>query len=116
VDKFEPGLEPAGKYLYSEVEQVMRRMAYGSWQTMMREYIVRVCVIQYHRRYQTPQDVKRLLRYEISRGFIDMRELDEAVSKYESQRDKYPAFESFFPQVVGFFNEHVKNLDIKESQ
>lgn len=115
VDKFESQLEPAGKKLHSEVKDVMKRMAYGSWQTMMREYIVRVCVIQYYRKYQTPQDVKRLLRYEVGRGFIDMRELDEVVSKYESQRDKYPTFESFFPRVVEFFDEHIKNLDTNDN-
>jgi hypothetical protein len=116
VNKFESELEPAGKELYSEVEQVMKKMAYGTWQTMMREYIVRVCVIQYHRQYQTPPGVKRLLRNEVGRGFIDMRELDEVVSKYESQRDKYPTFESFFPRVVDFFNEYSKNLYANENQ
>jgi hypothetical protein len=116
VDKFESQLEPAGKKLYSEVKDVMKGMAYGSWQTMMREYIVRVCVIQYYRKFQAPQDVKRLLRYEISRGFIDMRELDAVVSKYESERDKYPTFESFFPRVVEFFNEYIKNLDTNDNQ
>jgi hypothetical protein len=116
VNKFESSLEPAGKKLYSEVEQQMKSMAYGRWQTMMREYIVRVCVIQYHRKYQTPADVKRQLRYELGRGFIDMRELDEVVLKYEPQRDKYPTFESFFPRVVEFFNECSKNLDTNKSQ
>jgi hypothetical protein len=116
VDKFETPLEPSGKILYPEVAQVMKRMAYGTWQTMMREYTVRVCVIQYYRRYQTPADVKRLLRNEISRGFIDMRELDEVVSKYKSQHDKYPTFESFFPRVVDFFNEYSKNLYANENQ
>ncbi|MBN2020902.1 MAG: DUF4932 domain-containing protein [Sedimentisphaerales bacterium] len=114
--KFESALEPAGKILYPEVEPVMKRQAYGSWQTMIKEYIVRICIIQYYRKYQTPQDVKRLLRNEVSRGFIDMRELDEVVSKYESQRDKYPTFESFFPKVVDFFNEYSKNLYANENQ
>jgi hypothetical protein len=116
VNKFESRLEPAGKKLYPEVEQVMKKMAYGSWQTMMREYVVRVCVIQYYRRYQTPPYVKRLLRNEISEGFIDMRELDEVVSKYELQRDKYPTFESFFPRVADFFNEYSKNLYVGGNQ
>ena len=100
VDKFLPELEFTGKELYSDVEQRMRGMAYGSWQIMMREYIVRVCVINYHRRYQASSGVKRLVRREVGNGFIDMRELDAVVSKYESQRDKYPTFESFFPRVV----------------
>jgi hypothetical protein len=116
VDKFETSLEPAGKILYPEVEHVMKRMAYGSWQTMMREYIVRVCVIQYYRKYQAPKDVKRLLRTEISEGFIDMGELDEIVSKYESQRDKYPSFEAYFPKVVDFFNRYSKNLYADEKK
>jgi hypothetical protein len=116
VDKFTSKLESAGKKLHFEVKQQMRRMAYRKWKTMMYEYIVRVCVIQYYRRYQTPRDVKRLLRYELSKGFIDMRELDEVVSKYESKRDKYPTFESFFPRIVEFFNKLSKDLDTNKSQ
>jgi hypothetical protein len=30
---------------------------------------------------------------------------------YEANRDKYPTFESFFPEFVAFFDEYAEKLD-----
>ena len=39
-------------------------------------------------------------------GFVWTKELSEVLVRYESNRDKYPTFESFFPEIVAFFNEY----------
>ncbi|MHC4168963.1 MAG: DUF4932 domain-containing protein [Planctomycetota bacterium] len=110
VHKFTDELEEAGKRMYRPLEDKMSKQAYGTWDTMMCEYVVRVCTIQYYRRYGTPEEVERVLKYHIDRGFVGMYELDEVVSEFENERQKYATFESFFPRVVEFFAEYSKTL------
>jgi len=110
VFKYSDELQAAGKRIYSKLADKMRSQAYSTWQTMMCEYIVRVCTIQYYKRYETPDLVEHAVNYNINRGFVGMRELDEVVSKYEDEREKYPTFESFFPRVVEFFEEYSNKL------
>jgi hypothetical protein len=110
VHKFMDELEEAGKRMYRPLEDKMRKQAYGTWDTMMCEYVVRVCTIQYYKRYGTPEEVERVLKYHIDRGFVGMYELNEVVSEFENGRQKYPTFESFFPRVVEFFAEYSKTF------
>jgi hypothetical protein len=103
-------LRAAGQRIFPKLQDKMRSQAYPNWQTMMCEYVVRVCTIQYYKRYGTPDTVEREIKKNIIRGFVGMRELNEAVSKYEDEREKYPTFESFFPRVIEFFDEYSKKF------
>lgn len=109
VFKYRDELRAAGQRMFPKLQGKMRRQAYAEWQTMMCEYVVRVCTIRYYKKYETSR-VKRIIKYDINRGFVGMRELNEVVSKYEDEREKYPTFESFFPRVVEFFNEYSKEF------
>ena len=109
VFKYRDELRAAGQRMFAKLEDKMRSQAYAEWQTMMCEYVVRVCTIRYYKKYETSR-VKRIIKYDINRGFVGMRELNEVVSKYEDEREKYPTFESFFPRVVEFFNEYSKKF------
>jgi hypothetical protein len=108
VFKYRDELRAAGQRMFPKLQDKMRSQAYGVWWAMMNEYVVRVCTIQYYKRYETINIVKRHIKYNINRGFVGMRELNEAVSKYEDEREKYPTFESFFPRVIEFFDEYSK--------
>jgi len=110
VYKYADKLQAAGQRMFTRLADKMRSQAYAEWQTMLCEYVVRACTIQYYKRYERPDTVERVIRYEINRGFIGMRELNEVVSKYEDEREKYPTFESFFPRVIEFFNEYSKKF------
>ncbi|MHC4241031.1 MAG: DUF4932 domain-containing protein, partial [Planctomycetota bacterium] len=41
-------------------------------------------------------------------GFVWTEDLDNLLKTYENNRDKYPTFESFFPEFVAFLNEYSK--------
>jgi len=114
VFKYHDELRAAGQRMFPKLQDKMRSQAYGGWQNMMCEYVVRVCTIQYYKRYETPDTVEREIKYNINRGFVGMRELDEAVAKYEDEREKYPTFESFFPRVIEFFDEYSKKFTSDE--
>jgi hypothetical protein len=48
------------------------------------------------------------LKYEVRRGFVWTEEMGNFLKTYESNRDKYPTFESFFPEFVDFLNEYTR--------
>lgn len=47
VDRYRTELEEVGKDLYASVADVMRAQAYGSWESMMFESLVRAAVVRY---------------------------------------------------------------------
>jgi hypothetical protein len=110
VYKYSDELRDAGQRMFSKLKDKMQSQAYADWQTMMCEYVVRVCTIQYYRKYESAGTADRIINYQIKSGFVGMRELDEVVSKYEHEREKYPTFESFFSRVIDFFNEYSRKL------
>jgi hypothetical protein len=109
VEKHLPQLESAGKILYPQVEEKMKKMAYAEWQTMMFESVVRAAEIQYY--YQYGGKSERPLKYNIDMGFFWMKELNQVLSEYRTNRAKYPTFESFFPRIVEFFNEYAQKFE-----
>jgi len=84
----------------------MERMAYGNWQTMMRESLVRACVVRYLTKIDGENAAKKQIESEIRNGFFWMQELSDLLIQYEQQRDKYPTLEAFFPKVVDFYNNY----------
>jgi hypothetical protein len=108
AEKYLPQLESAGKILFPQVEEKMKKMAYTNWQDMMLESVMRAADIQYYSQYEGKSEGP--VRYCIDTGFFWMKELDEVVSEYRTNRAKYPTFESFFPRIVEFFNEYAQKF------
>ncbi len=106
VDKHMDQLMAAGDKLFPQVQQAMKRQAYGSWQTVMRESAVRACTVRYLLKTDGEQAAKRATFVEHARSFLWTGELVEVLAEYESNREKYPTFDSFFPRVVEFFNDY----------
>ena len=74
----------------------------------MYESVVRACVASYIRNSFEPESLQNYLDEEAGCGFAWTEDLDNLLKTYESNRDKYPNFESFFPEFVAFFNEYSK--------
>ncbi|MHC4501467.1 MAG: DUF4932 domain-containing protein [Planctomycetota bacterium] len=104
-------LEKAGMQMFPKVQKKMRRMAYGNWQTMMHESVVRACVVRYLLATMGPDEARKQVKREINNGFVWMEELSELLGQYEGERDVYATFESFFPNVIKFFNSNAENKD-----
>ncbi|MCP4710615.1 MAG: DUF4932 domain-containing protein [Planctomycetes bacterium] len=104
----EAELKEAGEKLFGMVQQRMKRMAYGSWPTMMHESVVRASVVRYLQEYQGEAAAEAQIKREIGNGFLWMRELAELLGEYEEERDEYETFEAFFPKVIEFFVEYSK--------
>ena len=108
VDIYMEQLQPAGEKLYATKAPAMKRIGYQSWRSLMYESVVRACVASYIRNSFEPESLQNYLDEEAGCGFAWTEDLDNLLKTYESNRDKYPNFESFFPEFVAFFNEYSK--------
>jgi hypothetical protein len=106
VDKYAEELEPFAKPIFSRVAKAMRRMAYGQWNTMMRESLVRASVIRYLGAKQGEEEAEKLIQAEKDRKFFWMDGLVELLGEYGQNRDTYPTLDDFFPRISAFFKAY----------
>ena len=99
-------MQPAGEKLFAAHGAALRTRGYQNWKSAMYETAVRACVVSFLR--QSIVDLRFIdyyLKGEVRRGFVWTEEMGNFLKTYESNRDKYPTFESFFPKFVDFLNE-----------
>ncbi|HVP10437.1 MAG TPA: DUF4932 domain-containing protein [Phycisphaerae bacterium] len=106
TDKFLDRLKPAGERLFVRCGVQMRQQAYSTWDTMMRESMVRACVVRYVRARNGRIAAWSETRQQAGRGFEWVGGLADRLGEYESHRDRYPTLEAFMPNIVEFFNEY----------
>jgi hypothetical protein len=111
IDKFSNQLENSGKIIYSPLENIMRRQAYGNWKTMICESVVRASVIRYMLKYDSYNAAKGQMISEIGNGFYWMQGLVNILYEYEHNRTKYPTLESFMPQIIQFYDKIAKESE-----
>lgn len=102
--------EASGDALFEQVAAKMRRQNYGGGQTLLKESLVRVCVIRYTRRYGGEEAARRAIQAEKRNGFLWMPEMSDLLGEYEAHREQYPTLEEFTPRLAAFFAESAKNL------
>lgn len=98
-------LRQAGETLFSHVKDQMQAQAYGTGETLLREYLVRACVIRYLHQHDGPTAATRALGREKENGFVWMKGLTDLLEEYEAQRNQQPGLERFAPRLVAFFNQ-----------
>lgn len=113
VDQFLEELQGPGEKLYELVAPQMREQAYGSWQTMMRESVLRACEVRYSYAVGGAAAAKKTAEYESSRSFYWVGELGEVLARYDAQPRKYKDLAGFFPQIVSFFNDYAPQAEAK---
>lgn len=109
VDKYMDQMQPAGERLFAEHGGAMRSRGYQKWESVMYETAVRACVVSFLRgSIAAPGFIDYCLKGEARNGFVWIEDMGDFLKKYESNRDKYPTFESFFPE----FLEHLNNYTV----
>ena len=109
-------LERSGKILLATTRYAMAVQAYGNWQTLLNESLVRAATICYMQAHDYPlRTVKAMLVEELSRNFYWMPELVGLLHEYERERSAYPTFASFCPRIAAFFDgvaeTHVNRIE-----
>ena len=102
----------SGKKIYSKVKKQMKSQAYGSYQTMLYESLVRASVIKYLESNDTTENrIEKAIVDEERNSFIWTDMLVDKLSVYENNRDKYKTLESYMPKLVLFFDSIAENFD-----
>ncbi|MHC4116617.1 MAG: DUF4932 domain-containing protein [Planctomycetota bacterium] len=113
VDKYIDQMQPAGERLFTAHGPAMRMRGYQKWESVMYETAVRACVASFVRHsFDEPMYMDYYLKDEIKAGFVWTEEMGTFLKKYEDNRDKYPTFESFFPEFVISLNEYSKKAKL----
>jgi hypothetical protein len=106
VEKHMKDFESFGRKYFPRVEKQMRSQAYGSWETMMRESLVRACEVRYAIANDGKERAEQIANYNIGRGFHWTKELSKLLDQYEKQRDKYRMLDDFMPVIIEFFQNY----------
>ena len=106
VEKYMDQLQPAGERLFAAHGPTMRMRGYQKWESVMYETAVRACVASFVRHVSESMYKEYYLKDEVKAGFVWTEDMGNFLKKYESNRDTYPTFESFFPEFVDFLNEY----------
>lgn len=101
-------LRAPGEILYPRVAGKLRRQAYGHWQSMFIESLVRAAQVRYVRDVRGKIWGMQASNEEVEKGFIWTPELVALFDEYQKDRKQYPTYESFMPRVVAFFNQESK--------
>lgn len=111
VEKYHIDLSKSGKPIFGVLKDKMESQAYGTWQTMYAEAVVRAGVIKYLKDHKYSNEfIQTELNDEINRGFLWTNKLVQELERYDQNRDKFPTLESFMPELVKFFDKVADNI------
>jgi Domain of unknown function (DUF4932) len=106
VFEHEQELRAAGEQVFRPVAEKMKVLAYGKWQTVLIESLVRTAVIRYEFAHGAkPEEEEEAILTERNLGFLWTEELFALLGTYENSRSIYPTFRSFFPLIVSYFKD-----------
>jgi hypothetical protein len=98
-----PALLAYGEKLYPPVENRMRALAYGNWQTTLYELFVRTNEIRLLELFGARKEAKAMLATYLDEGFLWLPYTLSKLKEYEANRSKYRRFRDFLPQMESFF-------------
>lgn len=105
-------LKDSGPKIYPYVGAEMRSLAYGTWQIMTLESLVRAAVIRYTIEHEPDAAKQRnAIIAQRNLGFIWMEDLVNLLDKYEKYRDTYRKFSSFMPVIVNFYKDLAPGIE-----
>ena len=108
VKKHMDQMQPAAEKLFATHGPAMRMRGYQKWESVMYETGVRACVASFIRHSFEPMYLDYYLKDEAKAGFLWTEHMGNVLKTYDGARDKYPTFESFFPEFVIRLNAYCK--------
>ncbi len=95
-----PQLAEAGPALFAPVRDLMREQAYGEWETMVHEAVVRAVVVRFIAARRGDDAAQAEIAAQEKLGFRQTGALAGALEAYERARDRYPTFADVVPEIV----------------
>ena len=117
-EKYNEEFKESGTAIYKAVEYEMsRQQAYGNWQIMLNEALVRASVIKYFIDHsETETKIQMMLNNESNKGFIWIKGLVAELKKYDNNRDKYPTLESYIPNLAASYKSFAEKITQFDTQ
>jgi hypothetical protein len=89
---------------YDAIPEVARKGVCGDWQECINEFVIRA--ITTHLAYSESDEAgERAYARESGRGVIWLDELLKNIRLYESERNRFPTFDSFYPKILEVFQD-----------
>lgn len=90
------------KNLYEPIRSKMAEQSYTNWETCLNEHLIRVNVARFRNILKNSEEKKALLDQEYDKGFIYVYGLDSLMHSYESDRSKFPSYDSFYIEIINY--------------
>lgn len=101
----ETQLQTSGEIVLEKEKNNMKLEGYEDWHSVINESIVRAIVVVYMIDHKNKDEaVQEEIEKQTKKGFLYTKELVLLLQEYESSRNKYPNFKSFYPRIISFFN------------
>jgi hypothetical protein len=91
--------------LYQMNEEQMKNYGYSNWEITVNEHIVRAVTVRMAARELGEAEGRASLEQELEWGFAYTDLLVERLKRYEEQRDRFPAFRDYYPELIKGFAE-----------
>jgi len=97
------------KEMFSPVKEVMASMGYSSWKTYLDETFVRAFEAYYILKTEGNQSAERFIKDQEALGFYLVGRVYRAyLTEYIPNKEKYPTFESFMPELARLMSNWYK--------
>lgn len=91
--------------LFNPIKEAMKKNAYGDWESCIDEHIVRAVTFRLLKKIFDEKSALKEMDSEVKKGFVYVPALFEKLEYYETNRDKFPTFEDFLPEIINIFKE-----------
>lgn len=106
-------LQNSGSQIFTALQSRMQKLAYGDWETMLSESLVRASVVRYLMDHSKDSvAAEREMQYQQSIGFLWIRDLVTLLGNYEANRNRYPTLESFMPEIAKFYKQTATDIPV----
>lgn len=111
TEKNEELFRESGEKIFMVLGGKMRSQAYGNWETMINEALVRAAVIKYMKDHNySEQEINQAIQNEMRRGFLWIKELVAELENYDKQRILYPTLESYIPNLAEVYKTYAETV------
>jgi hypothetical protein len=83
--------------------RAMREQAYGDWETIVNESIIRAIEVRLSTRILGAEAGRKAQAKHVKRGFEHVPRLAKLLEDYERRREAYPTLEDFYPKLLDGF-------------
>ena len=111
VNDFHERMSGPAEKLFDRTSTLMSIQAYNDWESVINESIVRAAVATYFLDNGTEDDVRGSINEEMKVGFSWMPQLVGKMNYYRNNRDRYPTFASYYPELISFFTDYAREVD-----